>query len=252
MSAAPPLTDPTAAAGWHGKLPTLGDFATRRLPPAFVQRWDGWLSAGLAGLQQQPGWLEGYLASPSWRFLLMPGVMDGQPWAGVLMPSVDRVGRYYPLTIAHPLPALPADAAGLDALWSWLLRIDEAAADALHEDWTLDVLEAELQRIGVPALAPAAPVVADALAPGVQRLSLAGHRHGGACVAAHVLAAGLQQAQGSALWFAQADLATPQLLRSDGLAPTGLPGCLFGGPAAVPGAAHGVTDNAAANADASR
>ena len=55
-------------------------------------------------------WLDGYLASPSWRFLLMPGVMDGQPWAGVLMPSVDRVGRYYPLTIARPLPALPADA----------------------------------------------------------------------------------------------------------------------------------------------
>lgn len=237
----------TPAAGWHGKLPTLGDFASRRLPPAFVQRWDGWLSAGLAGLQQQPGWLDGYLASPSWRFLLMPGVMDEQPWAGVLMPSVDRVGRYYPLTIAQPLPALPSEADAMEALWAWLLRIDEAAADALHEDWTIDALEAELQRIGTPPrIGGPSPLLTAPAAGGVQRLALGGHRHGAARVAADWLSAGLMQARGAAYWYAEADLATPQLLRSEGLATAGLPGLLFGG---LP---QPLADNGPANADGSR
>ena len=29
-----------AAAGWYGKLPTLGDFASRRLDNDFVDIWD--------------------------------------------------------------------------------------------------------------------------------------------------------------------------------------------------------------------
>jgi type VI secretion system protein ImpM len=64
------------APGWHGKLPTLGDFASRRLEPAFVEAWDGWLAAGMLALREaEPGsWLDAYLESPSWRFVLMPGV----------------------------------------------------------------------------------------------------------------------------------------------------------------------------------
>jgi type VI secretion system protein ImpM len=45
-----------------------------------------------------------YLSGPVWRFILSGGLCDEQPWCGLLMPSVDRVGRYFPLTIAAPLP----------------------------------------------------------------------------------------------------------------------------------------------------
>lgn len=222
------------AAGWHGKLPTLGDFAGRRLDPAFVQRWDAWLSAALAQLQQRPGWLDGYLASPSWRFLLLPGVVGETAWAGVLMPSVDRVGRYYPLTLAHPLEGLPADGDGLDALWGWLLRLDEAAADALHEDWSIDTLEAELERIGLPAFAAARPAGRG----GVRTLALAGHRHAAARLAGEAAAAWPAAAAGLAYWYADADLDAPRLLQSDGLDLQTLPPCLFGGGATA------VDDNA--------
>jgi hypothetical protein len=74
----------------------------------------------------------------------MPGVLadasaDGSAaWAGVLMPSVDRVGRYFPLTLARPLPELPADAAQLNDLLGWLQRLDDLALDALHDDWSVD------------------------------------------------------------------------------------------------------------------
>ena len=87
--------------GWYGKLPSLGDFASRRLSAGFIEAWDAWLAAGMADwCRREPdAWLAHYLAGPSWRFLLMPGAMAGASagekgaWAGVLMPSVDKVGR---------------------------------------------------------------------------------------------------------------------------------------------------------------
>jgi len=142
--------------GWYGKLPSLGDFASRRLPPAFVEPWDDWLASGLAAWREQApdGWLAGYLASPSWRFVLMPGVLGGAAsaasaaWTGVLMPSVDRVGRYFPLTLARTLPALPSDAAQANELLTWLQQLDDVALDALHDDWSVERLDAELVRLG--------------------------------------------------------------------------------------------------------
>ena len=146
--------------GWHGKLPTLGDFASRRLPPAFLDRWDDWLAAGINDLRaaRPEAWLADYLDAPAWRFLLLPCVLDGgraspdgAGWAGVLIPSVDRVGRYFPFTIAAPLARLPGDAAGLEALLTWLHRAEDLAQDALHDDWDIDALEAALAVLGVPA-----------------------------------------------------------------------------------------------------
>jgi type VI secretion system ImpM family protein len=147
---------PAKLVGWHGKLPTVGDFATRRLDPAFVSVWDDWLSQGLAKFraQDETRWVDAYLASPTWRFFLTPGFLPEplhrQAWAGIVMPSMDRVGRYYPLTIATPLESLPVDSASQASIWTWLHRIDDAAADALQEDWSIDALEAELARIGAP------------------------------------------------------------------------------------------------------
>src|SRR5262245_9131785 len=93
--------------GFHGKVPARGDFVTRNLPHSFVAPWDDWLQAGLAASREHlgEGWLPVYLESPVWRFVLDAGVCGPESWAGVLMPSVDRVGRYFPLTIAEPLPA---------------------------------------------------------------------------------------------------------------------------------------------------
>lgn len=145
---------PDACPGWFGKLPSLGDFASRRLPPDFIEPWDAWLSEGLGQWRQaQPeDWLPAYLASPSWMFLLFPDAL--QPgavgWAGVLMPSVDRVGRYFPLTLAQALPGWPCGAEDWQTLQRGLLALDDLAVDALHEDWSVDQLEAALARHGLP------------------------------------------------------------------------------------------------------
>ena len=43
-----PHHSPPERVGWFGKIPALGDFVTRHLPPSFVQPWDEWLSAELS------------------------------------------------------------------------------------------------------------------------------------------------------------------------------------------------------------
>jgi type VI secretion system protein ImpM len=163
------VSDIATVPGWYGKLPTLGDFASRRLEADFIEPWDLWLGEGLQSQRDLLGdaWLDAYLQSPPWRFMLLPGVLPGfDPectLAGVLMPSVDRVGRYFPLTIAATIARLPSSAPDYEALLGWLHRLEDTALDALQDDWTIEQLEEALVGLAPPAAASAEP--ADHLAP---------------------------------------------------------------------------------------
>ena len=131
-----------ALPGWYGKLPSLGDFASRRLPPLFVEPWDRWLATGLAlWRDSDAAWLDAFLAAPTWRFTLGAGVpFERSPgYAGVLMPSVDRVGRYFPLTVVRPR-GLGED----QAPTSWLQALEALAVTALDDDWNAERFDAEL------------------------------------------------------------------------------------------------------------
>lgn len=92
--------------GFFGKLPSHGDFVRRRVADDFVAGWDSWLQQCLAQSRETLGgaWLDTYLTSPVWRFALAPSVCGAEAVAGILVPSVDRVGRYFPLTIVWPTP----------------------------------------------------------------------------------------------------------------------------------------------------
>ena len=119
--------------GWYGKVPSLGDFASRRLPAEFVQPWDAWLQAVVQYTRAElgEGWLDRYLTTPVWRFALLPGLVGATGWAGVLMPSVDRVGRYFPLTVAAPLPTGAAMAHAVLGAADWFAALEETALGAL-------------------------------------------------------------------------------------------------------------------------
>jgi type VI secretion system protein ImpM len=161
-------SDVATIPGWYGKLPSLGDFASRRLEADFIEPWDLWLGESLQAQREAMGdaWLDAYLQSPPWRFLLMPGALAGfDPdliVAGVLMPSVDRVGRYFPLTIAATISRLPTSAAAYEGLLGWLHRLEDTALDALQDDWTIEQLEAALADLAPPPASVEAP--ADRLA----------------------------------------------------------------------------------------
>ncbi len=138
---------PLQSPGWYGKLSSQGDFASRRLPDAWLRTVDDWLCAAISASRVQLGarWQALYLNAPVWRFAFAPGVVDTQWWFGVLMPSCDNVGRYFPLVVAQSRSQAPGGREGLahlDAWWGWVAR---AALSTLAEGSTVVTFEAELQ-----------------------------------------------------------------------------------------------------------
>lgn len=226
-----PMTAPSTPPGWYGKLPTLGDFASRRLESSFIEPWDAWLAQGIATLREQSGdaWLDAYLASPVWRFVLMPGALPGTAthadtaMAGVLMPSVDRVGRYFPLTLAAPLHTLPSSPQELTALMGWLHQLDDVAADALHDDWDVEQLESELARLPwvctATAPAPGSEALLSVLAGHAQHASLPlnGRADLNALLGQGAASQWHRATQGLSFWWAESNQEAPRSLLSRGL-----------------------------------
>src|SRR6185295_11716490 len=93
-------------------------------------------------------WLDLFLKSPMWRFALAPGVCGESAWAGLLVPSVDKVGRYFPLTFALELEA--RELARAFAAQHWYAAIENVAWSALNVDFSADDLETALT--GTPYL----------------------------------------------------------------------------------------------------
>lgn len=150
-------------AGWFGKIPAVGDFAARRVSGEFVAMWDEWLQRSLESSRSALGeaWLDIYLHGSILRFALLPGVCGETLWAGILMPSVDRVGRYFPLTITLPLEARPGALAAAVSAHRWFAALEEVALSALESDAAPEELDAELAEIPFPwAVANSGPAAA--------------------------------------------------------------------------------------------
>ncbi len=146
----------TAEAGLFGKLPSRGDFVQLGLPGSFVRPWDAWLQRAMAASQAHLGdaWLPAFLDSPVWRFLLPGGMCGVGAVLGLLMPSVDRVGRYFPLTLAAVFPpggGVPA----ADSAGPWLEICEAAGRAALDDDTPPDQVADQVAR-GLPPIAGAA------------------------------------------------------------------------------------------------
>lgn len=131
------------APAYYGKLPAKGDFVTRRFSRAFIKGWDDWLQDAILSSREAIGsqWLEVYLTSPIWRFALEAGCCGPLAVAGVLMPSVDKVGRYFPLTIGLELPA-PVDLTGLaSGARGWYQAVEDLALATLGTEFPLEALD---------------------------------------------------------------------------------------------------------------
>ena len=142
--------------GFYGKLPSQGDFVTRRLPWEFTSAWDDWLQQGMHASRAALGdrWLDLYLSAPVWRFQLAPGVCGPLGWRGVFFASVDRVGRYFPLTLAFASPPARAGAGVAPTLEvdaaRWIATEDAALA-GLDPALPIEQLELALQSLAEPA-----------------------------------------------------------------------------------------------------
>lgn len=142
----------------HGKIISRGDFITRRLDATFVEPWDGWLQQTLTDCRTRhgSGWVNGYLTAPLWRFALGSSVCGPVPVLGVMMPSVDRIGRYFPLTLARNVVDDAALARTLPATGDWFERAETVALSALDEATDPEALDRAVQALGTTP-APALP-----------------------------------------------------------------------------------------------
>ena len=142
-----------STAGFYGKLAGRGDFIHRGLPSSFIEPWDAWLAAGIAASQGElgPAWLDAYLVSPLWRFALAPGLSGATAVTGVMMPSVDRVGRYFPLTIACLLDADADLGSLLGGPDDWYERVEALLLSTLDEDSEFEVFESAVAALDSPA-----------------------------------------------------------------------------------------------------
>jgi type VI secretion system protein ImpM len=135
--------------GLFGKVPSRGDFVRAGLPALFVHKWDDWLQQVMTGSRERMGedWLPAYLESPVWRFALPAGQCGDRAVIGLFLPSVDRVGRYFPLTLAAVLPP----GAGLPSpenAASWLDECEALGRAALDDDVSPEALT-----VGLPPIA---------------------------------------------------------------------------------------------------
>ena len=148
-----------AAIGFHGKVPSRGDFVQFGLPRSFTEPWDLWMQRMIAASRSALGetWLSAWLEAAPWSFVLSPGICGPGAVIGLWMPSSDRVGRCYPLTLAATMccpsaPALYRESAGFLA----------AAESIGRETIEKGLSPAELaSRIAAAATAPPADPDAD-------------------------------------------------------------------------------------------
>ena len=136
----------TPSFAWFGKLPSVGDFVSRRMPYSLQQFWDHFCAAGMDILKTGnaiSGW-DVWRGCPKWAFIVP--AQSGIPMSqlGVLAPSCDRVGRNFPFLVTLPLPndrfafILPS-AASLCLAWG------EVIANAQMARSSIDELDAQLQ-----------------------------------------------------------------------------------------------------------
>jgi len=164
----PGVDAPSSLAGLYGKLPARGDFLSRRLDAQFIAGWDEWLQRAMRESREALGvrWLECFLSAPVWRFVLPAGMYSKPGWVGLVVPSVDRVGRYFPLTLAAPLHHESIDLpASLARALPWLDSLESLALEALTPELDFDAFDQRLAALALPAGLPAAAAPSDDTVP---------------------------------------------------------------------------------------
>lgn len=137
----------SAAFGYFGKFPALGDFVRGNANRRFVEAWDTFLQTGFLASRAAlgEGWREAYQTAPIWRFAIGEALIKGGPYYGVMMPSQDAVGRLFPLTlVAQGAPAALSDG-------GFFIPVEDAALnmlDSLRGKPELEAMLAALPEAG--------------------------------------------------------------------------------------------------------
>ncbi|MEM9762335.1 MAG: type VI secretion system-associated protein TagF [Pseudomonadota bacterium] len=150
----------TEGTGYFGKVPTHGDFVSARLDLRTLEALDAWLQACIRQSQAMLGreWLNAFLVAPVWRMAFGPGVCGAQPVLAVMMPSVDRVGRYFPLVLAVPVPKAAIGIDDLIEASNWYDASERLILSTLEEGFSLGAFDATAAQLSISPRVVETPV----------------------------------------------------------------------------------------------
>ncbi|MDX3905820.1 MAG: type VI secretion system-associated protein TagF [Pigmentiphaga sp.] len=132
--------------GWYGKIPSAGDFVSRRIPRDLLEWWDRWMRGGMAGLRLQPGASQIFRAGQVWNFAIPASLGVPYVQVGSIAASHDRVGREYPVCAALRVPRTDYRPALLASSGEFYHGLGAALSGALAHRRGPDQLDDELLR----------------------------------------------------------------------------------------------------------
>ncbi len=143
------MSEESTEPGYFGKVHTHGDFVTRGLPRSFIEPWDTWLQKAIITSRHQLGesWIHYYLTSPLYRFVLSPGICGETAWMGILMPSVDRIGRYFPMTLSAMNTQNSNPFMAFESEKQWFKNVEKLALSCLTDHFNLDQFNQSLNQL---------------------------------------------------------------------------------------------------------
>ena len=130
--------------GWYGKTPATGDFISRRLLKATVDRLDSWMQAGMTALRDTAprGWDVAYASAPVWNALLPATVLVPDASLAIVAPSFDRVGRRFPLCLVASIS--PETLRRITSLAEYCSEVSRLVDDWLHIRVDVDEMDRRL------------------------------------------------------------------------------------------------------------
>ncbi len=136
----------------YGKLPTKRDFIALGASREFLNAWEPWLQSGVSASQATLGeqWQKVFLRAPIWRFWLGADLC-GVSTVGAFMPSLDKVGRYFPLTLfacADQGATIPPPE--IDAQDAWFKTAEDLLISTLDHETTFEAAVQNLGQLAMP------------------------------------------------------------------------------------------------------
>jgi type VI secretion system protein ImpM len=143
-----PAIDQISSIGYYGKIPNKGDFISKNLPRSFTEPWHRWAKEAMACSRDQlkQTWEECYLTTPLYQYILSPGICGSTLWIGVMMPSVDKVGRYYPMTLCRSVSSLANPFTLFEKHQLWFRQSERLLLSCLDDDFSLHHFDAALSQ----------------------------------------------------------------------------------------------------------
>jgi type VI secretion system protein ImpM len=143
----------------YGKLPTKRDFIAIGATRDFLDQWEPWLQGSVSASQAtlKMRWQDAFLRAPIWRFWLGADLC-GVAVIGAFMPSLDKVGRYFPLTLFacgdQGATIAPPE---IDPQDDWFKAAEDFLISTLDHEKTFEAAVQDLNELAVPLRTTTAP-----------------------------------------------------------------------------------------------